>query len=399
MDNRVYYGEYSLERWLDLIIKKNIVLPDYQREFVWDNNDSNDLIKALGNKDFVPPVTIGRFRNNDGSEKNIILDGQQRLTSIFLYALGYFPDKKLLKKINEERTADENDDVFNNEDEELLDREWRFDDLLKSDDSNSLYKIANKLENNQAYKKFKSEIECTDNFLKNNYLAFCYIVPENNEESNQRTFYSKVFRAINIKGMRLGKQESRASLYYLDEQMKDFFNPGFAGKILVNGGKLDFVRYISILSQYHKDKTSNYIAKYYYRNLEDYYTEYIFFVIGDIHSDKFVDFNKIFKDRKFQDEQEALVRALTELKIIGKDNLKEFSSIIDLDIYMFGLIYMIYFEKKNIDFDRKNFLIEDLDKKIFDYKANEKHKKNPAALSYLRLRVSSSIDIYSRYVR
>ena len=38
MGNRVYYGEYTLKHWLDLMLKKNIVLPEYQRYFVWDEN-------------------------------------------------------------------------------------------------------------------------------------------------------------------------------------------------------------------------------------------------------------------------------------------------------------------------------------------------------------------------
>lgn len=35
MDNKVYYGEYSLDHWIKLILKKDIVLPDYQRNFTW----------------------------------------------------------------------------------------------------------------------------------------------------------------------------------------------------------------------------------------------------------------------------------------------------------------------------------------------------------------------------
>ena len=36
MDNRVYYGEYSLRHWINLILKNNIDLPEYQRYFVWN---------------------------------------------------------------------------------------------------------------------------------------------------------------------------------------------------------------------------------------------------------------------------------------------------------------------------------------------------------------------------
>ena len=34
-NNKVYYGEYSLDRWIKLVLTKKIVLPPYQRYFVW----------------------------------------------------------------------------------------------------------------------------------------------------------------------------------------------------------------------------------------------------------------------------------------------------------------------------------------------------------------------------
>lgn len=40
MENKVYYGEYSLKHWIDLILSKNIELPEYQRYFVWEEKKS-----------------------------------------------------------------------------------------------------------------------------------------------------------------------------------------------------------------------------------------------------------------------------------------------------------------------------------------------------------------------
>ena len=36
MDNRVYYGEYSLSYWIEMMLKGNIELPEYQRCFAWE---------------------------------------------------------------------------------------------------------------------------------------------------------------------------------------------------------------------------------------------------------------------------------------------------------------------------------------------------------------------------
>lgn len=65
MDNRVYYGQYSLKHWLDLILKKNILLPEYQRYFVWKEEKVKTLIDAFKGKQFVPPITIGAFKQNN----------------------------------------------------------------------------------------------------------------------------------------------------------------------------------------------------------------------------------------------------------------------------------------------------------------------------------------------
>ena len=97
MDNKVYYGEYSLEYWIELIMKGNIVLPEYQRSFAWSDDKRKALIESLKNNEFIPPIIIGSFKI-DEIRQNILIDGQQRLTSILLSYLGYFPDKEKYKK-------------------------------------------------------------------------------------------------------------------------------------------------------------------------------------------------------------------------------------------------------------------------------------------------------------
>lgn len=91
--NKVYYGDYTLQHWIDLILTGSIILPPYQRFFVWDKKQSVGLVKALIENQFVPPVTIGSYIE-DEKKLNLILDGQQRLTSILLTYLGIFPQKE-----------------------------------------------------------------------------------------------------------------------------------------------------------------------------------------------------------------------------------------------------------------------------------------------------------------
>ncbi len=53
-ENRVYYGEYSLKHWIDLMLKKNIVLPSYQRLFVWNEDKVEALMQTFEDNFFYP---------------------------------------------------------------------------------------------------------------------------------------------------------------------------------------------------------------------------------------------------------------------------------------------------------------------------------------------------------
>jgi len=390
MDNRVYYGQYSLRHWLDLILKQNIILPEYQRLFVWDEQKVRTLIKALKNKQFVPPITIGSFKIN-GVTQNLILDGQQRLTTVLLAYLGLFPDKEIFKA-TVERLASENDDDVDTE--EQLDNilKWNFKELTKKGNDRDviLRKIA---EGN--YKKIDFEIN--ENFLKKTFLGFSFLVPQNDDQHVQQKYYSSVFRSINIAGQRLFPQESRQSLYFLKGGLRNFFDPPFMKRVTIKNysteSTVDFVRFLAILSQYSKDGNANHIAARFKSKMEDYYEEYIYSVAGDEPSIKYQPFTEIFVNGDFQPRFENLDRTISELNIPA-----QFTSIIEMDTYLFGLIYAVIFENKLIDISRKTELIADVETKIAEFKRVDAHKKAPSALKYLRARINASIEIYNSFV-
>lgn len=217
--NRVYYGEYSLKHWIDLILSKNLVLPDYQRYFVWNEKKVKELVNTLKNKHFIPPVTIG-FYNESGRGQNLVLDGQQRLTSILLTYLKIYPEKEKYKKEASQliynNSMDEQDSDSSDRLENIL--EWDFSILQKLGVTKSEI-LSNK---GEYYKVMDNNID--DDFFENNYLGFCYLVPSNKSHKEQQNYYSTVFRSINIQGQTLLPQESRASLYYLDKDMAVFLN-------------------------------------------------------------------------------------------------------------------------------------------------------------------------------
>jgi uncharacterized protein with ParB-like and HNH nuclease domain len=389
MENKVYYGEYSLKHWIDLILKKNIILPEYQRYFVWKEDDVRTLINTFKEKRFVPPVTIGALKNMD-SNQNLILDGQQRLTSILLAYLGLYPDEKTYKATIE-KFANENDDE---DDKEEFDNviEWTFATL--SEKGNTKEKILESIKEGN-YKTI--DLEINDDFLKDTFLGFSYLVPHTLNEIEQQKYYSTVFRYINIQGKTLLPQESRKSLYFLDKNLAQFFEPDFCKslttKIVGSEQKFDFVRCLSLLSQYYKDKNANNIAKYHAgkEKMEKYYEEYIYAMADENDSNKFVGFSTVFPDKNYKTRFDSLKDSISALEIP-----KQYSSMIESDVYLLGLIYEIVFEGNAVDNTKRSELKSKLEGKITEFKGDTSHTKSPAALKHLRNRIDASIGIYKK---
>lgn len=320
----------------------------------------------------------------------MILDGQQRITSILLAYLGLYPDAQKYKKAIEEY-ANDNDDP----DEDVqLDNvlAWNFGRLTIKGKSKE--EILGKIRPNN-YKLINLGID--QRFLETNFLGFSYLVPKSSNEKEQQRYYSSVFRNINIQGEPLLAQESRASLYFLDQDLVKLFSPGFSEKIVIkiisSEAKSDFVRYLSLLSHYHKDRDERKVARGYKQNMEKYYEEYIYAAISDEDSDIYGKFSNIFPNRKYDDRLSVLEDALIDLQIPN-----EYSSIVDVDVYLFGIIYHTLFNRRMVDSSKADQIKERLDKKIVEFKKNYSHQKSPNNLGHLRDRISSSIYIYGRFL-
>lgn len=393
MENRVYYGEYSLKHWLELMLKKNIVLPEYQRYFVWDENRVKTLIETFKRNQFVPPITIGAYTIG-GVVQNLIIDGQQRLTSLLLACLKIFPDKAKYAKLIDS-FANENDDIVENEDvgyDNVL--EWRFSTLTEK--GSTIEDIRQNIKEGN-YKQL--EMELTEEFLKTHYLGFCYLVPDTTTNNSQKKFYSSVFRNINIQGEPLQPVESRQSLYFLDETLKGFFEPDFGKEVLLDAkkyggvGRMDFVRYMSLLTQYHITQRYSSVAYGYRFKMEKYYEEYIYSVVGETPSEKFGNFEDIFPHKNYNAE---INRLNTYIDLLGLKRI--YSSIINMDMFFMGLIYYVVIQKKELNITDVEDYKRQIQLKIDGYKNDKYHSKNPAALKYLKMRMENSINFYRRYL-
>lgn len=376
------------------MLKGNIELPWYQRSFVWDKKRVENLINSFDQNQFVPPVLIGAVKDKNGNYKNYILDGQQRLTSLILAKCNHYIDQKELinydssKKAEQTENEEINDDGDAPSDQSII-VNWQFTELIlekkiRDTDLESYYK--------KLFKNAKGE-----DWFNNHFLGFAFIKPDSGSDvKEQSKLFIETFRNINEGGKSLTNLETRKSYYFLEEELKDFFAPEFLNKyklISTNSENtvIDFIKYLSIVSQLigNNDELLKYGGRDRDRN-EKYYREYILSVIKH-------DYDKTFKFSPFNISNDQRISKMSELeKILNKLNINknEFTSIIDVDIYFFGLVKSVIFnnvKSDELDIDKlKNSLTD----KIKAFKNEDYHKKSPYSLKYLKERFLASFDAY-----
>lgn len=391
MDKKVYYGEYTLKHWIELLLKSNLELPPYQRNFVWKKEQVKEFINGVKDGSFIPPVTIG-VCNIDAGNHNLILDGQQRLSSILLAYYGVYPKENVFQRnVNELIMADgmeeDDDDVV----VEYLDWSLRMFTEKGPTEQGVQASITE-----QQYERINYGVDLS--FFENNYIPFSFIIPNTNNETEQIEFFSSLFRNINILGTSLSLFESRQSLYFLKKELQSFFNPECCKSLKIElttkSQAYDFVRTISILSQYKKEQRFDRLAQNYKSKMEKYYEEYIYAVVNNRNEGIFTQFSNIFPNEDFKPRIDKLSEALRNLKY---DEL-HFTSIIDSDVYMFGLVYNVVIEGNSIDYNRKEELLDELSLQIEQFKnTSDSHKSSPSLLKHMRRRVEASLTIFKKY--
>lgn len=417
---RTYYGEYTLKHWIDLILSGNIILPDYQRSFAWKEEKIDQFIASLQKGDYIPPVTIAAGKE-DTKDVNLILDGQQRLTSVLLAALGYmpvarnFPVEKPLSEENTSSDSDLNEDDSDNDDLGVAGSTtiaWSFRIMMKDMGGMDRTKLKNVLAEDSRYKQ-KEFLpgENLDNFLENTCLGFLYIVPSDSSANSQQLF-AKLFRSINYGGERLSREESRRALYYQDLTLTSYFEGQLVQNnrktdvlegILISdnaGGtkKIDWLRYLSILSQksIKKPPLMGYLKE---DSREDFYEDYIAY-IRDLDQKARKDKFDKFKDQlPYKDEEWKVLYSTLHYQVSKlRNRMGQFTSMIDADYWLFGLIYIVLFEGRLLRDGCEEILKKEIGDRISLAKATREHRKDPGRLKFLRQRLNESIDIYRNHV-
>ena len=86
-DITTYSGDFPLETWYEQWQDGEIILPEFQRGYVWKPAQASRLIESFLLGLPVPPVFLyGKYR----SLERLVIDGQQRLKSVFYFMEGRF---------------------------------------------------------------------------------------------------------------------------------------------------------------------------------------------------------------------------------------------------------------------------------------------------------------------
>ena len=85
-DIATYPSDYTLSGIQELWNSEDLIIPEFQREFVWSIEQASLLIDSFLMGLPVPPV----FFYIDEDNKNLVIDGQQRILSTVFFFEGYF---------------------------------------------------------------------------------------------------------------------------------------------------------------------------------------------------------------------------------------------------------------------------------------------------------------------
>ena len=418
MVSRVYYGEYSLKHWIQMLLTRNIILPEYQRSFVWDEKDVRRLLKSIEDGQFVQPVTIALYKTDPSLPgQNLIIDGQQRLSSILLAYLGYMPIKSMFEK--PEALANDEDDAADEVAEEGKGKgpiKWRFTEMLEEGGDNSVEAIRKRLGKDPRYAKL--DVGQSEKFFDKAFLGYSYIVPVTEDAKEVQRGFSQLFRDINFFGKKLSALESRRSLYYLNADLLPYLEGQTEEKGAVLCGiqlmdkmqpiKIDFVRYLSIISQFCVSGNPWKVLVGYSASSsrESYYADYVSYLLGLEQEDREQKFDGFSMEATFPRQcwrqryvvlRESVERLNPLFMLTGKGK-NAFASWIDADYWLFGLIYHIVFAGKTLKDDLTG-LDRAIAGEVEEKKKGDYYAKAPNRLGNLRDRLDRSLAIIGAYVQ
>lgn len=188
-------NDFNIKTYYDFVESGVIVIPPFQRNFVWDIARSSKLIESLIIGLPIPQIFLFEEKKNSF----LVIDGQQRLLSIYYFIKGRFPRKEKraeLRKILIEKGGIVDDELLSN-------NTYYRDFKLSLSPQNQLH--GKSYETLDEYKT-TFDLRALRNILVRQNTPF--------EDGNSSMY--EIFNRLNIGGVNLTAQEIRSSLYHSD---------------------------------------------------------------------------------------------------------------------------------------------------------------------------------------
>ena len=153
----------------------------------------------------------------------------------------------------------------------------------------------------------------------------------------------------------------------------------------------DFVRALAFIAEYKKKGVETNIARGCRRqeNLEQYYEDYVNDVVKDSDSARFGKFSMIVPPDQRERRMANLTHAIDLLNL--KRNIP---TIIEADLYMFGLVFFTIYEGDTIDSSLVPSIRTKVEEVVSEIKQDSSHTRTPNTLGHIRLRIKQSINAY-----
>ena len=181
---------------INSLLEKNVItMPSFQRNYVWDRKRASKFIESLIIGLPVPQIFLYQVERN----KYSVIDGQQRLMSIYFFIKQRFP--KSGKRTFLRKVFDENGGIP--------------DSILSDDNYFQDFKLQfAKLENGKPHPLNKKKYSMLDESQRGSFELMpirCMSVRQNKPDDNGSMY--EIFNRLNTGGLNLSSQEIRGCLY------------------------------------------------------------------------------------------------------------------------------------------------------------------------------------------
>ncbi len=172
------------------------IVPKYQRKYRWSEKQVAALVESLILGFPIPPIYTCR----NGKNQLEILDGQQRVLSLFFYYIGYYLDRKKNNSVDFSEIETENDSF-----KEALTNQLALEKL------HIQIRGEGEEEVNVDYADLPVELK-----RRIDYTSITVIEIKIDDEKQRTKILRKIFENLNARGSLLTQQELRNGIYVCD---------------------------------------------------------------------------------------------------------------------------------------------------------------------------------------